>query len=302
MNPDSITTAQTDSTFQEPAGLLFDTLNAKTSHGPELLYPEGFALFGKNDSIPSICNYQTDSLHSTEAPVGLSGKEMPVSASTDSWVITLMILTFALVAASYKRGEKYLYRIFKAIFKLKERNSLFDDTTINETQLRIALLFLTFVTEGLALYYGLLQPAIKSAESIFPAVLLCITICGTSYLLQRGIYALLGNIFSDNAKTKKFNECFISVNLVIGLFLSPIILLMMFIPEIEYIGLWTSVFLYILARLTIAYKGVRIFSPGAFGLLYIILYLCALEIVPLLWVEKAIPSLYKFVELNFLLH
>ena len=300
MNPDSITTYPTDSILQN-AELPLDTLQGVMPYNDTLTTPEEFILLNNNDTIPTICNYQTDSLITAKQATGLSGKELPVSAATDSWVLLLLLLTFMFVAVSYKRGKKYLSHTLNSIFKLKDRNSLFDDTTINEAQLRVSLLLLTFVTEGSAVYYGLLQPIIDLQSAVFPAVLLCIVTCGIYYFLQRGIYSLLCNIFSDNTKTQKFNESFIAVNLVIGLFLSPIILLIMFIPETTYIGLWICAFLYIIARLLIIYKGVRIFSPGTFGLLYIILYLCALEIVPAILVEKTISTMYRIVELNLLL-
>ncbi len=300
MNPDSTTIYQTDSALQPPTELPLDTLYGVMPYDAQQK-PEEFVVLSKTDSIPSICSYQSDSLLTNEVRIGLSGKEMPVSATANAWVVLLMLLTFMFVAASYKRGEKYLTHIFNSIFKHKDRNSLFDDTTINEAQLRASLLLLTFVAEGLAIYHGLLQPIVNTQTAIFPAVLLCVTLCGIHYFLQRGIYTLLGNVFSDNAKAQKFNEGFISVNLVLGLFLSPIILLIMFIPEMTHIGLCISIIFYLIARLTIVYKGVRIFSPGVFGLLYIILYLCALEIVPIFLMGKTISTVYRIVELNFLL-
>lgn len=257
-------------------------------------------LLQASDSIPATYRYHTEMREMSSTTDRYQGKEMPVSMAADSGVILLLIVIFIAVALSYKRGAKYLTHIFGSLFKTNRRNSIFDDTTINETQMRIALLALTFFTEGIALYYGLLQPGVTEQTIVFPLILSCTLLCGIYYLLQRGIYALLGNTFADTTRATLFNESFVSVHLIIGLFFTPAILTMIFLPEYAYEAMWACILLYVAARIIIVIMGIRIFLPRNFEILYIILYLCALEIAPLLVMGKAIPIIYQFVKLNLL--
>lgn len=281
-----------------------DTVPATTSDtviaSPQETSYADLPLLLKTDTIPATYRYHTEMREWGSTAARHEGNALPISVAADSGVLLLLIVVFMAVALSYKRGAKYLSHIFGSLFKTNRRNSIFDDTTINETQMRIALLTLTFFTEGVALYYGMLQPAITEQAAVFPLILSCMLLCCIYYLLQRGIYALLGNTFADTTRAALFNESFVSVHLIIGLFFTPAVLTMIFLPEYAYNALWACILLYAAARIIIVIMGIRIFLPRNFEILYIILYLCALEIAPLLVMGKAIPIIYRFVELNLL--
>lgn len=299
MSNDSIITTDTifpaTDTLSVPAG---DTVTAspqKEFHTEGLFFLRDTAL-----TMPSTYRYHTEMRERSSSAPRHQGKELPVSIAADSGVILLLIVAFIAVALSYKRGAKYLAHIFGSLFKTKHRNSIFDDTTINETQIRIALLALTFFVGGIALYTGLLQPSVNEQAAVLPLILACSVMCGIYYLLQRGIYALLGYTFADTARTALFNENFVSVHLIIGLFFTPAVLIMIFMPEYAYEAVWACILLYAIARIIVIIMGIRIFLPRNLEILYIILYLCALEIAPLLVIGKAIPIMYQFIELNLL--
>lgn len=242
----------------------------------------------------SDSNITTSTLTTPDLPVN----ERPITPAADSGVITLLIAAFLFFAISYRRGAKYLQHLFSSLFKVNPRGNMFDETTINENQLKLSLLTLTFITEGITLYYSLLHQSINNEHLILPSVIICIALCAVYYLLQVLIYNLLGNIFDNKFSTETFTESFTTINLFIGLFFSPAILVMIFIPQATTIALYICFIFYLLARLLIIYKGISIFLPHLFGLLYIFLYLCALEITPLLQLKKLVIYLYKILELN----
>ncbi len=274
----------------------------------EPLYPSGYTQHmplhnsTSQDSValpyaPCECdsNVTTTAHPASILPVN----EMPITPAADSWVITLLIFAFLFFAISYRRGAKYLQHLFSSLFKINPRGNMFDETTINENQLKLSLLTLTFITEGTALYYSLLHHSIDNEHLVLPSVILCIALCSVYYLLQVLTYNLLANIFSNKFSAHTFTESFTTINLFIGLFFSPAILIMIFLPQAATLSLYICLIFYLLARLLIIYKGISIFLPHLFGLLYIILYLCALEITPLLLIKKVVIYFYKLLELNF---
>lgn len=241
----------------------------------------------------------TDSVSSTLRE-GLYAEKRPTTPAENPWIVGLLILSFAFFAISYRQGAKYLRHLFISLFKANSRGNLFDETTINENQLRLSLLVLTFTTEGMALYHSLIAPQITNSNLILPCIVSCIAICGIYYVAQKGVYRLLGNIFSNRQQTDNFIENFSSVNTFIGLFFTPLILLMLFMPGMSHIAIFTCLILYILARVIIIYKGIRFFLPHIYKLHYLILYLCTLEIIPLLLIRKLVVFVYKLFSLNII--
>ena len=224
---------------------------------------------------------------------GLYAEKRPTSPAENPWIVGLLILAFAFFSISYRRGANYLHHVFTSLFKTHNRGNLFGERTINENQLRLSLHTLTFITEGIFLYHIIFGLHIENSKLIIPIILICIAICTIYFLLQRGVYWLLGNIFSDRNKTNLFLDSFTTTNLFIGLFFTPLVLLMLFLPDTVPTTTIICLILYILSRLIIIYKGIRFFLPQIYNLLYIILYLCALEITPLILIKKLVVNIYR---------
>ena len=269
------------------------------------------SIFGENDTTadaPSHELFGTDSYllpaHNDSTAItlreGIDAERLPVSTTDNSWYISILLVVFLFYAISYNRSAKYLRHLFLSLFKNNVRGNLFDETTINENQLKLSLLSITFIAEGTALYYALFESMLTNSNLMLPAILLCSITCGLYYLLQVAVYRVLGNIFSNKQQTEYFIESFTSVNLFIGLFFTPVILAMLFVPQFKIATVIICAILYILSRLIIIYKGISFFSPHIFGLLYIILYLCALEIIPLRLIVKAVENVYRLLELNLI--
>lgn len=253
------------------------------------------------DTLQQCDTLLLDSLATPLKPEALVVEGLPISPSADSWVITLFILIFLFFSFSFRNSYKYLNNIFISLFKVNYHDNPFAETTINENQLKISLFALTFYTEGVLLYYLFIAPILTNSNLILPCIVGCSLISWLYYLLQKGIYSLLGNIFSTAQQTLFFKESFTSINLIIGLFFIPLATLLLFVKEALCAIIITCLVIYFLSRLIIIVKGIRIFSPDIFGLLYIILYLCALEILPLLYIKYAVVEMYKLFELNIII-
>lgn len=228
-------------------------------------------------------------------------EEMPISLVSDSWLMILFLLIFIFFSISYHRSARYLRNLFMSLFKVNHRDNLFDETTINENQLKFSLFTITFYTEAILLYQLFVAPLLTNSKLVLPCIVGCAVICWLYYLIQKGLYSLLGNIFSSSQQTYIFKEKFTSINLVIGLFFTPLALLAIFIPTTLKVVLILYLIIYFLSRFIIIFNGVRIFLPHIFGLLYLILYLCALEILPLFYIKTAVIEMYRFFELNLIL-
>lgn len=106
------------------------------------------------------------------------------------------------------------------------------------------------------------------------------------FLLQQGIFVLLTTLFSTDTRGREWCDTHIFVNLLLGICLYPFAFLSTYLPETASHLLIASACIYIMARILFIIKGVKLFLRDFRCLLYFILYLCALEIAPLLLLGK----------------
>ena len=95
------------------------------------------------------------------------------------------------------------------------------------------------------------------------------------------VYHVLGYVFADSISTRLWIDGFKATQSLLGLLLLPVIGVMLLKPELSTPMLLVAAGLYICARLVFICKGFRIFYGNLSSIVYFILYLCSLEIVPL---------------------
>ena len=107
------------------------------------------------------------------------------------------------------------------------------------------------------------------------------------FLCQQGIFVLLTTLFSTDTRGREWCDTHIIINLLLGIALFPFAFVATYLPEAAQICLICAIILYLLTRILFIIKGVKLFLRDFRYLLYFILYLCALEIAPLLLAGKS---------------
>ena len=276
-----------------------DTAQAQSPAGtPEVFVPRYIHGFERSTPLK-----ETDPLKDLQEtiiaiPEGFPSEKIPETPMNDPVIVGLVLIVFLLFAFTFKKGIKYLGEVLRNSLNVKERQNLFNDTTVRETQLRAVLLIMTFISEGFCLF-ELVSRHIPSLSEMIGIGICCggvIAFC--YYYLQKWIYTGIGRLFTDATHTRKWIDSFVSINSLIGIPLAMSILAMTFIPPLEKIMFVTAVFIYLISRILFIYKGFKIFYRNILDLFYFIVYLCALEITPLFWVYRSSILIYNFVELK----
>ena len=262
---------------QQPAAVHADT--ATQYYPPQ--YLDGFPVAAPADTaLGSI-----DTLTVMEVPP--AGEAMPFARSPlhDTPSMVLLIAGLIAVALCYHTGYKYIENFFHYMFSTRRRENLFEDHTVNETSIQAALIANTCIVEGFLVYLAvqLLRPDL--APSLQGNVFLhigayCLMAVGF-YALQWVAYKVLGYTFSDKEGTRLWLDGFKSSQSLLGLLLLPVLVLLLVFTSHGKMLLLVAALLYLVARLIFIYKGFRIFYSKLSSFLYFILYLCAVEIVPL---------------------
>ena len=155
--------------------------------------------------------------------------------------------------------------------------------------LRNLFLAYTFLVEGALGAIALFvvgQPLPLSGGYAVNALLLALP-AALYFLLQQGIFVLLAAIFSSDARGREWCDTHLIINLLLGIGLFPFAFVATYLPEAAQTCLICAIILYLLTRILFIIKGVKLFLRDFRCLLYFILYLCALEIAPLLLAGKS---------------
>lgn len=164
----------------------------------------------------------------------------------------------------------------------RRRNNAFDDNSRVHlpTAFLLALAFIVF--GGVVLYNINGRPATASLSGTTAAM----GILGLYYLFQIAVYSLIGYSFSSPEGRRQWVQGFAASSAIAGLALAAPALLIVCRPEWTTPMLWLSAAIYAASRAVFVVKGFKIFYHKLRSLLYFILYLCTLEIIPVLLIYR----------------
>ena len=215
----------------------------------------------------------------------------------DASIMGLVLLSFFFIAITYRTGHKYISDFTHNMFSVRKRNNVFDDHTVSETQIMTALIGNTCLLEAIALYLGIqyLFPDINISSHVTLAVLGLAGITLIYYLAQFVLFHLLGFVFSNKVDTKLWIDGFKATQSILGLCLFPITFIMLLYPVTVEVMLIIALALYFIARCIFISKGFRIFFNNFSSSVYFILYLCTVEIIPVIVTFVGAVSLCKII-------
>ena len=268
-------TVPQDTTAQDTAAV--DT--SQLYHAP--LYTDSFPQLTAADSTITPLNQLTAAQPLEGQPAADRGH----SLIHDTGAMSLLLATLFFLVVSYRNGYKYLENLAHNMFSVRRRESLFEDNTVNETQILSALICLTCTMLGLLGYQAItvfhpeLVMGMQRATALH--VVVFVGIAMAFYLLQIAFYQLLGYIFSDRDSTRVWLDGFKASQALLGLLLFPIVVLSLAVSGTVKSVLILAAILYFCTRFIFICKGFRIFYSNLLSLVYFILYLCSVEIVPL---------------------
>jgi hypothetical protein len=122
------------------------------------------------------------------------------------------------------------------------------------------------------------------------------------YFLKQNFYALYGRVFNENGKYHRWNTNYHILSYLWGISLYIPVLWLIFDHTHLTEGLILFVISYMIHRITLICMTFRIFYTQNTGILFLSSYLCAQEIVPLLFLYEGLIYLYNTIEASTLWH
>ncbi len=215
---------------------------------------------------------------------------------SNDWVIGMVIITFVLLIFVRLFYNKYLQGVFSSIFNYKRSHRLYTNKNILTQQSFAILNLIFYLNIGLFLteaadYFDLklfdMHPAYLS--------LLISVLFLAAMVIKYVLTVIVGYIFN---KKELFGEYLHNIFLFIkeaGLLLMPFVIVIPFIPH-YLVGVIIKIalggILFLLFMLII--RGLQIIIYKNVSFFYLILYLCVLEILPILYVIKIVNNPFGY--------
>ena len=263
------------------------------------------SLLRQNQTSPAKAD--TDSLqlvdlHAVqEVDSGFEGTPISYSPRTDDAIALTLLACFFLSSIALARGKKFLSQQVKDFVLHRERTSIFDSSTAADVRYLLVLVLQTCVLSGITFlnYFHDTCPALMNQVS--PLLLLGIYVgfCLAYFLLKWLIYMFLGWTFFDKNKTNIWLESYSALIYYVGFALFPFVLFLVYfdlsLTNLVIIG---SIIL-IFTKILMFYKWIKLFFHQFSGLFLLILYFCALEIVPCLLLYQGMIRMNNILLIKF---
>lgn len=224
----------------------------------------------------------------------------------DDVIFSLLLLLFVVFAFVFRVNFRLFVKMIKDAFFVKERQNLFDDVAIKSgfffrNFMTFQALFLASIAFfAIGRIYGVASYTEWHTVLQTVGVIFCILLL--FYEFKQCCYFVLGSVFSDPTRYRLWKTSYNAIMGIWGVTLYLPVLWLVFVGTHVEVPVIMFCFLYILCRFVIIYKTIRIFHRKSTGLLYISLYLCAQEILPLVFLYEGMVYLYNFIETSTLWH
>lgn len=218
---------------------------------------------------------------------------VPKNQNTSNWqmvVLLFILILFAIVNVFYKKKFKQL---ISAFFVNRHASQAAREENIFLQRLNIILFinFIFIITLFLYQVSEFYNFKLKYYEGTLYFFWL-LTIIVALYLLKMLIVKALGFIFKTEKETSEYIFNTLLFNNILGLVLLPLVFCLVFLPEIN-----PRIFIYtgaVFSVLALIYRALRGYIIGAshsgISRLYLFLYLCTLEFLPLIVIIKVLMN------------
>ena len=232
---------------------------------------------------------------------GMKGEDLPYLLRSDHVISCILLVCFILFTLALRNGKKVLYQHMKNFFHHKKRSSLFDDVPNSDSRYVLALVTVTCILSGFCLYDYFSDENKMLFQLIPHSILLSVYIGAFALLIlyKWGAYNFVNWIFFDKEKQKLWMIAFFDILVGAGFLLFPLVLLPLFFDLPANTAMILLFIILGFTKIMLFYKCIRNFFPHIHGSFHLILYFCALEIVPDLFLWKGIGFINNVLILKF---
>ena len=233
---------------------------------------------------------------------GVAGDPKPYTSRNDDVITSLLLVCFVITVLAFSRSMAFIARQAKDFFYVhhNEDAQIMTETTgefrfqfflVAQTCLLLALLVFFYTLENVANTFIL--------QSQYQLVAIFTGCFIAYYLLKALLYEMVNMVFYDKKKNELWFKSQLFTVSMMGIALFPIVMLRCYFNLPMQTTMICVIILLILVKISSFYKCFVIFFRHNTIPLQIILYFCALEIVPLLSLAGVLVSVVDYLKIKY---
>ena len=245
---------------------------------------------------------QLADLHAVqEVDSGFEGTPISYSPRTDDAIALTLLACFFLSSIALARGKKFLSQQVKDFVLHRERTSIFDSSTAADVRYLLVLVLQTCVLSGITFlnYFHDTCPALMDHVSSLLLLGIYVGFCLAYFLLKWLLYMFIGWTFFDKNRTNIWLESYSTLIYYAGFALFPFVLFLVYFDLSLTNLLIIGTIILIFAKILMFYKWIKLFFHQFGALFLLILYFCALEIVPCLLLYQGMIQMNNILLIKF---
>ena len=231
---------------------------------------------------------------------GILGDPKPYSVSSDNTLIGLLIICFILAMFAISMSRNFINRQLRTLFKMpKDRKSNVE--TYGEMRFQVFL----FVQAALLLsiiynlYNNSANGEIHSYDLQMKNVGIYFALFVIYFLFKRMLYSIVNWVYFNKSDNQRWLQWWFFITSIEGLLLFPLVLLLVYFNLSMQVALIYTLSVTLLIKLFTMQKQYAVFFKSTNLGLQIILYFCALEIMPLTALAGILIYVENFLKINF---
>jgi len=209
---------------------------------------------------------------------------------SESMLLIILLLETLLVAYLIKNGLKFINNSIKSVLTSDVRSDSSDESLQKGSQFREYLWIMSVVVFALfapfLLNIGQPHTEYELNSWLFLRLFIFVVVY---FMVKNSVFRLLGTLFFHSTQTKRWIAASKTTLSFYAICLTPLLIGLEIGIKIEdtFLIVWILGFL-LITKLWLLIKAINIFSIQIGYFLYLILYLCALEILPILLFYKGL--------------
>ncbi|SHG09249.1 DUF4271 domain-containing protein [Dysgonomonas macrotermitis] len=239
------------------------------------------------------------SLHTAESRKefqnnGHLGIHKDFALENEDGVLVLLLICFLFFTRIYKGGITFFRENTRLLFSYRENSNLFSETTITEFWFNFILLFQNVLLTSIIIFDIFLEsdnnPLPKDS---FATILVFIVIIALFISIKSLFYRFIGYVFDMKEYTNMWQRTYIIVLEMTGMIAFVPTLMMIYSQKFHFVLIIFFISLFIISRLILFYRIITFFLRQPVNFLFLIVYLCSVEIIPYILLYQVLIFLYK---------
>jgi len=219
------------------------------------------------------------------------GEEILYQAYQD-WVLLIMVLGLLFLIYSYYLKPLYFTRLMNSVFNQNATSKLIAEQNSLTNRISLSLNIIFYINSALILFL-IIQHFNYTIYFDKKVMQLLVLIIGVPlfFNFRMLIYHLIGWITKHVDLQAEYTSYWMILNKFFGLILTPVLFLVLYLPKTYQLwAIYAGLGLYSLLFLAKLFRGLQISLKNNISFFSIILYLCALEIMPVGIIIKYLAS------------